>query len=742
MARYLKIALLAILISLLGQDRANAHGYLVRSTPADRSVVVRAPQQVQVWFSEGLEPRFSSIAVFDQAGQQVDIGDGGVDEQNSAKLVVTLPDNLPPGAYLIRIRPVFTSDGHVANDTLIFWVGEQTGSIETEGASGRVIALEAIWRVGLIITLSIFFGLILLYAVILRPIWNNYHGQVGKLPSLVIRNLTAALWLLLLTAVVLNILSLLQLAMTLFNASLSQVVQDSLWQIVVEGSNFGDVWKLRMLILVGMLAVQIIATQQARNRPQNTHSLWLLNGGLALLALYTISQISHASGATLWRDMTLLVDYLHLTAVAAWVGGLVGLSLFLRSMLSPLTREIRTQVLIAILRRFSLLGTICISVVIATGIYASAANLYEPRDLAETNYGLTLLAKWMLMLPLLGIAVLHQLLINPQRATRLAHSVKRYFTKLPQTLQIETLFAVVVIAAAAILSGTPPPKPNSIEAASTMTRAVSVEGYDLTVAVSPGTVGANSYDINIQQDGQPVQLSRVQLRFSYPRLARYTEPLLLEEAEPGLWIGADGEVNRADEWLALIDFTTLENEHLRAALRWEFEAESSLTGKRTGTWIHWLSLLGIIGVLGVWVTPVVKRLMLYLEVSLASLSLIIGIMLFTIGLGLGGFFIIQQTGESVREKRDTPPEQVNSVFPDNVSIQLGQQFYTEQCETCHGANLETDNTEIPSLVTALENRKDEDLYRILTRGILGRHQYGVELSDSEKWSLINWLRAY
>src|SRR5690606_20805618 len=89
---------------------ALAHGYIVRSTPPDRAVLTRAPNQVQIWFSEGIERRFSSIAVFDQTGKQVDSGDGRVDERNAAKLVVSLPTELPPGAYLVKLRPVFISD--------------------------------------------------------------------------------------------------------------------------------------------------------------------------------------------------------------------------------------------------------------------------------------------------------------------------------------------------------------------------------------------------------------------------------------------------------------------------------------------------------------------------------------------------------------------------------------------------------------------------------------------------------
>ncbi|RMG87129.1 MAG: copper resistance protein CopC, partial [Chloroflexi bacterium] len=63
-----------------------AHGYVVRAIPDDRAVLERAPTRLQYWFSEALEPDFSTINVRDQNGNI--IASGGVSPDNSTLLQV------------------------------------------------------------------------------------------------------------------------------------------------------------------------------------------------------------------------------------------------------------------------------------------------------------------------------------------------------------------------------------------------------------------------------------------------------------------------------------------------------------------------------------------------------------------------------------------------------------------------------------------------------------------------------
>ncbi len=66
-------ATLAGLALCTGQ--AWAHAFLKTATPAVGSTVQQPPTKVQIDFTEGVEPRFSTIAVQDASGAEVGTGD-------------------------------------------------------------------------------------------------------------------------------------------------------------------------------------------------------------------------------------------------------------------------------------------------------------------------------------------------------------------------------------------------------------------------------------------------------------------------------------------------------------------------------------------------------------------------------------------------------------------------------------------------------------------------------------------
>jgi len=52
--------------------RTLGHAYLVGSAPAARAVVTRAPERVQPWFNEQLEPAYAHISVWSADRRRVD----------------------------------------------------------------------------------------------------------------------------------------------------------------------------------------------------------------------------------------------------------------------------------------------------------------------------------------------------------------------------------------------------------------------------------------------------------------------------------------------------------------------------------------------------------------------------------------------------------------------------------------------------------------------------------------------
>lgn len=105
---------------LLAPRAARGHASLARSIPARRAVLMRAPERVQLWFSEPLEPRFCRLSVWTADGRQVDQGDLALEPDEPRRLSVGLP-SLPPGRYLVRFR-VLSIDGHVVEESYPFTV--------------------------------------------------------------------------------------------------------------------------------------------------------------------------------------------------------------------------------------------------------------------------------------------------------------------------------------------------------------------------------------------------------------------------------------------------------------------------------------------------------------------------------------------------------------------------------------------------------------------------------------------
>ena len=106
------------LLLILLPARLSAHAFLERSDPPVGSKVHSVPTAVRIWFTEAIEPRFSSIQVFDATGKQVDKKDTHLDSGNRSLLEVSLP-RLGPGGYKVVWR-VVSVDTHRTNGDFTF----------------------------------------------------------------------------------------------------------------------------------------------------------------------------------------------------------------------------------------------------------------------------------------------------------------------------------------------------------------------------------------------------------------------------------------------------------------------------------------------------------------------------------------------------------------------------------------------------------------------------------------------
>jgi hypothetical protein len=97
-----------------------AHAFLDHASPAVGSSVRQAPSEVRLWFTQPLEPAFSTVHVFDAEHRSVEQSASRADPKDPSILAVPVRA-LGPGKYRVEWR-VLSSDTHVTQGDFTFEV--------------------------------------------------------------------------------------------------------------------------------------------------------------------------------------------------------------------------------------------------------------------------------------------------------------------------------------------------------------------------------------------------------------------------------------------------------------------------------------------------------------------------------------------------------------------------------------------------------------------------------------------
>ncbi len=107
-------------LAVLFPVSAWAHAQLEEAVPPVGSTVAAAPAELQMSFSEGLEPRFCKVAVTAASGASVNNGALHVDPADAKHLFVPV-SKLAPGVYTVTWHAV-SVDTHKTQGTYHFTV--------------------------------------------------------------------------------------------------------------------------------------------------------------------------------------------------------------------------------------------------------------------------------------------------------------------------------------------------------------------------------------------------------------------------------------------------------------------------------------------------------------------------------------------------------------------------------------------------------------------------------------------
>jgi hypothetical protein len=106
-------------MSVVATSTAHAHVFLDHAEPRVGNKVATPPHEVTLWFTQKLEPAFSSVTITNAAGQRVDSGKARV---SGNQMSVSLR-SVGSGTYHVNWH-VLSVDTHTTEGSFTFQVGQ------------------------------------------------------------------------------------------------------------------------------------------------------------------------------------------------------------------------------------------------------------------------------------------------------------------------------------------------------------------------------------------------------------------------------------------------------------------------------------------------------------------------------------------------------------------------------------------------------------------------------------------
>jgi copper transport protein len=435
--RFLVLAVpLALCLTLLFPVIASAHAILLRSDPAKDSVLSIAPKQVRMWYSEALNPAFSTAVVVNGENKRVDNRDAHVSSSDQTEMDVTLQPNLPPAVYIVIWRTDSAADGHILRGSFIFSVANADGTVPTlaPGSNPGTNVLGGGNLTGLYTGQfdgPTVFNLIMITLVELGAIfwmgaqlWINFvlttsaeaHAEERNTNEQVQRRFERYFSLPTLIVLFLaNIGVLIGQALNLTGGDLPPAISPTLLVELATSGRFGIYWMMRevVILLAITLAIYMILQQQ-RSRIAKT-ALPIANLILASALLIAITMSGHAAAVNPnIVSYAIVIDWLHLLAASLWVGGMMYIATNYLPVLKRLHIPQQARSLVTVLPYFSPLAIAGVVIMSITGPFSATFHLTSWQQFLSTAYGRALLIKIALICGLLVTSATHVGILRPR----------------------------------------------------------------------------------------------------------------------------------------------------------------------------------------------------------------------------------------------------------------------------------------------------------------------------------------
>ncbi len=783
MKRVAALAVLVILAALTVSAPARpayAHAALIRANPANNETLKRPPVRIVLNFSEPVERKLTEIQVEDQDGARFDDGPTAFDDKDPAFASVGVK-TLEPGLYFVKWSNVSTVDGHnlkgsypfiVLNPDGTFPAGASFEDAAAETSGGQLLPsnVDITLKWIALLALATVAGAAFFLLAVLRPAGKfledePYHAAMDA----------GERWLVNLAHVLLPLAFIAAAFLVLRTVSRFET-DTGLWSYLttIRTGQYRGI----QLILIGVALAGgdlLFLGGTERRRTVGLGVLLLASTG----ALFTYSMVSHAAtgDGKFWSTAS---DFVHLIGSSAWLGALVMLPPLLRWHRRASDRDDegeRFLYLANVFDRFSIVAGISVIVVIASGAFNGLAQVPTADAMIDTTYGKVLLAKIILLLPLVAVAGLNAFVLKPrlvavidglyQQGGTVAEPMRADWSRqlaaiqrvLPITVIVEIVLVVGVFAAVGVLSQTATAKGEIAQnralqvVASKFNQSATRGDLKLTLEVSPNRVGINDYDLTVQTtDGKPAAtVTYARLRFTFDDVANAVAPseIILNRFADGEYRGAGAYFTQPGNWRTDVTIRRSDGDDVTHAfvLPVNRTAAIATSGGASDfelpfTVFNWNEVAGALLALCGLVIIIYRKQLRWLQQSGYRASITVATVMLLSGAVL--VFGVDTHGKVSNATAGNP------VKPTTESVERGKLLFQQNCITCHGIDGRGDGPEAANLSPAPTDFRlhtplhtDPQFYAFIANGYPGSAMpaFANAFSETDIWNLINFLRS-
>ncbi|MBI4296331.1 MAG: copper resistance protein CopC/CopD [Chloroflexi bacterium] len=524
---------------------AFAHASLLRAEPPPNSVLEKSPERVTIWFTEPLVGgTFSEIQVLNSSGNRVDNRDSTVDVRDRTVMFVTLPP-LPRGIYTVAWRSFSTLDGHPWMGSFVFSVGEALTAQGPPEAQPPLFSspFEPLLRWLTLLSVLTLVGGLGFFLLVAEPSLRGHPDVAQKLRGRLYALMWVAIFVLFLSET-----GRLLVSATLQASSQNEALARSVVRVLVN-TQWGHLWLWR----TGLLYLAAVAMGLPMKRPAWDYSRNLAALGLDMAILLTLSLSSHSAALAGLRAAGVFTDYAHLLAAGFWVGGIFHLATGLPLLLRQLPQRERGVVLSAMVPRFSTTALLSVGTLLVTGLYSAWTMVGILPALFQTTYGLTLVTKLALIIPLVALGALNLLRVTPRlaRSHAAGYQLRRFVT-------VEAILAVLVLLSVGVLTSLETARQTAARTGLGQPKGLSLQATaaDLRVnlAVEPARLGLNRLVIRLEdKSGKLVTRAEyVLLLLRYLGAELGATPVYAIPQPNGTYVVDKVPIGTAGEWRAEI----------------------------------------------------------------------------------------------------------------------------------------------------------------------------------------------